>query len=132
VTERLDVGHVVQGIVINVADFGAFVALDQGIEGLVHNSEVPDGQATLSELEPGAPISVRVLEIDHDRRRIALSLRGIDSTTSQAFQDGWSELNSAQVDAEALSGEQVTPSSPDPVLENTDLDPHLQNVGSVV
>jgi small subunit ribosomal protein S1 len=83
VTDSLQVGDVVEGAVTNVVDFGAFVDLGQGIEGLVHISEMPAGEATLRGLESGSPISVRVLEIDHDRRRISLSLRGIARSVSQ-------------------------------------------------
>ena len=122
VTESLGVGQVVQGTVINVADFGVFVGLERGIEGLVHNSEMPAGAEMPSELAPGAPIAVRVLEIDHDRRRIALSLRGIGGTMAQAFQDGWSELN-RQDDVEQSSSEAQEPAESDENLESADIDP---------
>jgi small subunit ribosomal protein S1 len=105
VTERLEVGQIVQGTVINVAEFGVFVELEQGIEGLVHNSQMPVGRETAAELATGASISVRVLKVDHDRRRIALSLRGMDSSMAQAFQDGWSELYGPQTDTDSASGE---------------------------
>jgi small subunit ribosomal protein S1 len=98
VTKDLHVGQVAEGTVTNVVGFGAFVDLGQGIEGLVHISETPAGESTLAELEPGSPISVRVLEIDNDRRRTALSLRGIENAVSQAFQDEWAELEHAPVD----------------------------------
>jgi small subunit ribosomal protein S1 len=104
VTERLDVGQVVRGTVINVADFGVFVELEHGVEGLVHSSEIPP-EAETGALATGAPISVRVLEVDHDRRRIALSLRGMDSAIAQAFQDGWSDLHAAQLSAGSMSDE---------------------------
>ena len=97
VTGDLLVGQVVEGTVTNVVDFGAFVELGEGIEGLVHLSAMPAGEGTRAELTPGSPILVRVLEIDEDRRRIALSLRGIESAMSQAFQDGWAEVERAQV-----------------------------------
>jgi small subunit ribosomal protein S1 len=77
VTDSIEVGQVIAGTVTNVRDFGAFVDVGHGIEGLIHVSEMPVGRATLTELTSGEPVQVRVLEIDHDRRRIALSLRGI-------------------------------------------------------
>jgi small subunit ribosomal protein S1 len=83
VTESLQVRDVVEGTVTNMVDFGAFVDLGQGIEGLVHISEMPAGESTLAELTSGSPISVRVLEIDHDRRRISLSLREVAQSASQ-------------------------------------------------
>jgi small subunit ribosomal protein S1 len=122
VTESLGVGQVVQGTVINIADFGVFVGLDRGIEGLVHNSEMPSGAETRDELMAGAPIAVRVLEVDHDRRRIALSMRGIGGTMAQAFQDGWSELNRAQVEGELASDEAQEPAESDESLETEAVD----------
>jgi ribosomal protein S1 len=52
----------------------------------------------MDELQIGAQISVRVLEIDADRHRIALSLRGIAGSMAQAFQDQWDDLDSPPVD----------------------------------
>jgi len=117
VTQRLDVGQILQGTVINVVDFGVFVELGQGIEGLVHNSEMPARTETATELATGAPISVRVLEVDHERRRIALSLRGIDSPMAEAFQNGWSEFYDAQMDADSLSREAQEQTEHHPVPE---------------
>jgi small subunit ribosomal protein S1 len=77
VTDALEVDQVVEGRVTNVVDFGAFVDVGQGVEGLVHTSEMPDGKATCAELGLQAPIRVRVLDIDQARRRLALSLRGV-------------------------------------------------------
>jgi len=77
VADRLRVGQVVEGTVTKVVEFGMFVDLGEGVEGLVHTSEMPGGEASYAELEPGSPIKVRVLEINRWRRRIALSLRGI-------------------------------------------------------
>jgi small subunit ribosomal protein S1 len=77
VTEALEVDQVVEGRVTNVVDFGAFVDVGQGVEGLVHTSEMPHGKATCAELGLKAPVKVRVLDIDRARRRLALSLRGV-------------------------------------------------------
>jgi small subunit ribosomal protein S1 len=70
-------GEVVEGTVTSVAEFGAFVDLGEGVEGLIHTSEIPGGTATLSDLEPGFPVRVRVLEIDEGQHQIALSLQDI-------------------------------------------------------
>jgi small subunit ribosomal protein S1 len=75
VTATLDEGEVVEGTVTNVVPFGAFVELGTGVEGLVHTSEMPSGQATRSDLEPGSLVTVRVLEIDRGERQIALRLQ---------------------------------------------------------
>jgi small subunit ribosomal protein S1 len=75
VTGGLNPGDVVQGTVTGVVEFGAFVDLGQGVDGLVHISEMPDGAQAKASLAPGAPVQVRVLRIDPGRRRISLSLR---------------------------------------------------------
>jgi small subunit ribosomal protein S1 len=75
VTETLDEGEVVEGTVTGVAPFGAFVEIGKGVEGLVHTSEMPGGQATRSDLEPGAPVTVCVLEIDEEEHQVALRLQ---------------------------------------------------------
>jgi small subunit ribosomal protein S1 len=81
VTQKLQTGQVVDGVVSGVADFGIFVDLGEGVEGLVHVSEMPDREAVDAKLEPGDSIRVRVLEINRWRRRIALSLQGIERVT---------------------------------------------------
>ena len=77
VAKRLHVGQKVEGTVTNVARFGVFVDVGDGVEGLVHVSEIPGGDASCVGLEPGSPVTVRVLKIDQWRQRIALSLRGV-------------------------------------------------------
>ena len=81
VTGALELDQVVEGRVTNVVDFGAFVDIGQGVEGLVHTSEMPDGRATCARLGLEAPIRVRVLDIDRAKRRLALSLRGVPDVT---------------------------------------------------
>jgi len=75
VTATLDEGKVVEGTITDVAPFGAFVEIGKGVEGLIHISEMPDGQATRSDLKSGSLITVRVLEIDEEERQIALRLQ---------------------------------------------------------
>ncbi|MGD2143878.1 MAG: S1 RNA-binding domain-containing protein [Anaerolineae bacterium] len=84
VTSELEVNQIIEGRVTNVVDFGAFVDVGEGVEGLVHISEMPDGGATCAGLKSGAPIEVRVLNIDPSKRRLALSLRGVPETTPSA------------------------------------------------
>jgi small subunit ribosomal protein S1 len=80
--ERLHVGQVIEGVVTNVAGFGIFVDLGEGVEGLVHASEIPDGETGSASFEPGSPITVRVLRINRWQRRIALSLKDVPATMS--------------------------------------------------
>ena len=75
VTATFGEGQVVEGTVTDVVPFGAFVELGKGVEGLIHTSEMPDGQPPHSDLEPGSPVTVHVLEIDEEERQIALGLQ---------------------------------------------------------
>ena len=75
VTATLDEGEIIEGTVTDVVPSGAFVEIGEGVEGLIHTSEMPGGQATCFDLEPGSPVTVRVLEIDEGERQIALGLQ---------------------------------------------------------
>lgn len=74
VTERLHRGDLVEGTITHVTDFGAFVDVGDGVEGLVHVSEMPQGERTLNELVPSSKAQVRILNIDPLKQRISLRL----------------------------------------------------------
>lgn len=71
------VGSDVEGTVTRLVDFGAFVQLESGIEGLVHISEISERRLLHPRevVNEGDTINVRVLEVDVNRRRISLSRR---------------------------------------------------------
>jgi small subunit ribosomal protein S1 len=75
--ERYPVGSLVTGTVARLTTFGAFVRLDDGIEGLVHVSELSDHHVNhpRNVVKEGDVITVRVLRVDAERRRLGLSLR---------------------------------------------------------
>jgi small subunit ribosomal protein S1 len=86
VTERYQIAQVVTGSVTTVVDFGAFVRLEEGVEGLIHISELAEGnflhpRNVVRELDT---VRVKVLNIDVPHRRLGLSLR-------QAGGGVWSE-----------------------------------------
>jgi small subunit ribosomal protein S1 len=95
VADRLHTGQAVAGSVTNAADFGLFVDLGKGVEGLVHTSEIPR-DVDWRNLGYGSPLAVRVLEIDRYRRRISLSLKDVSETLTLAS----SEATPVLVDAE--------------------------------
>jgi len=92
VTERYDVGTLVEGRVTQVVDFGVFIELEPGIEGLLHNSELRD-IAQREELSSGQSILVKVIRVEPDRRRIGLSVR-------QVRPEEWEEWALAQIEEE--------------------------------
>jgi len=67
----------VTGTVSRVQDYGAFIALKEGIDGLVHISEIQDGGVSSVEdvLSPGQEVQVRIINCDPSKRRIGLSMR---------------------------------------------------------
>src|SRR5215207_9342872 len=71
------IGQVVPGKVTKLVPFGAFVRVDEGIEGLVHISELAERHVEIPEqvVQVGQEILVKVIDIDLDRRRISLSLK---------------------------------------------------------
>jgi small subunit ribosomal protein S1 len=71
------IGQVVPGRVTKLVPFGAFVRVQEGIEGLVHISELAERHVELPEqvVQVGTEIFVKVIDIDLERRRISLSLK---------------------------------------------------------
>lgn len=78
-TSRVDVGQVLRGLVTKLVPFGAFVRVEDGIEGLVHLSELAGSPVDRPEeaVEVGDSVTVVVTDIDPQRRRLALSQRGV-------------------------------------------------------
>lgn len=72
-----DVGSIVDGKVTKTVPFGAFVSVGDGVEGLVHVSEIASHHVESPELELsiGQEVKVKVTEIDADRRRVSLSIK---------------------------------------------------------
>ncbi len=77
VDERYKLNQVVQATVTNVVEFGAFAQLEEGLEGLIHVSEMADGRVTdpRTLVAPGARVWVRILRIDAPKHRLSLSMR---------------------------------------------------------
>ena len=77
VKDRFALDMVVPGKVTRVVDFGAFVELEPGLEGLVHISELANTRVRTAGdvVKPGQEVKVRVLEVDKDARRVSLSLK---------------------------------------------------------
>jgi small subunit ribosomal protein S1 len=71
------IGQIVPGKVTKLVPFGAFVRVDEGIEGLVHISELAERHVEIPEqvVQVGNDVMVKVIDIDLERRRISLSLK---------------------------------------------------------
>ena len=87
--DRYPVGCIVKGLVRNVTDFGIFIGLDEGIDGLVHVSDISwkQRQAKPSEIaNKGDEIEVKVLNIDVEQERLSLGIK-------QLTEDPWKDLD---------------------------------------
>jgi small subunit ribosomal protein S1 len=82
------VGDVIDGVVTKTVPFGAFVSVTDGVEGLVHVSEIAMHHVESPELElsVGQEVKAKITEIDPERRRISLSLKQATTEWSQRSQ----------------------------------------------
>jgi small subunit ribosomal protein S1 len=80
VAERYAVGQVVEGTVTNIVNFGVFVCLEDGLEGLIHISELAEGNFMhpRNVVREGERVHARIVSIDGPGRRLGLSLRRTD------------------------------------------------------
>jgi len=74
-------GSIVTGKVVNHADFGTFVQIAEGVEGLIHISEMElaDGQGAEEAYPPGSEVTVKILNIDPEERKVSLSINAVKS-----------------------------------------------------
>lgn len=77
VQERYQIGEVIEGVITNVVDFGAFACIEEGLEGLIHFSELAEGHFLhpRNVVNEGDKVRARILSIDGKARRLGLSLR---------------------------------------------------------
>jgi len=103
IEEKYIVGTIVKGKIINVTQFGAFVELEDGIDGLIHVSDLSWTRIIRHPkeiIDKGKKVEVRVLEISRDNRRIALGLK-------QTKDDPWPELIKQFETGKEVEGEVV-------------------------
>ncbi len=88
------VGDVVEGKVVRITSFGAFVELAEGIEGLIHVSEFEDqGRGDKAELTVDETIQMRVIKLSPSERKIGLSVRAL---TNENFEADWRSYASSE------------------------------------
>ncbi|MBP6848684.1 MAG: 30S ribosomal protein S1, partial [Kofleriaceae bacterium] len=85
------IGKVVDGKVLKVLDFGAFVELEKGVEGLVHVSEISEEHVDdpRAVLNPGQEVKVQILATDAAERKIALSIKGANRAKEMSEAQGY-------------------------------------------
>ena len=85
IAKKFPVGSVVKGKVSKIASFGAFVELEDGVDGLVHISQISDQriEKVKDALEVGQEVEARVVKVDRAERRIGLSIRAMAMTDDE-------------------------------------------------
>ena len=80
VDQKYPIGSIVEGKVVRMVSFGAFVELEVGVDGLVHISQIADKHVVKpeDELKIGQIVSVKVTDIDLDNQKISLSKKAVD------------------------------------------------------
>jgi small subunit ribosomal protein S1 len=112
VEQRYTPGQVVTGVITKIAPFGAFARIEDGIEGLIHLSELTPGMDPKQTLHEGVPLQLRILRIDAERRRLGLSLRQADEPDAEPVP---AELTPGAPDTDVTG---ATAATSTPSLEN--------------
>jgi small subunit ribosomal protein S1 len=100
VDKKYPIGSRVQGRVVSIVDYGAFVEIEEGVEGLIHVSEMSWTKKVVNPakiLEVGDEVGAIVSELDMDQRRISLSLR-------QTERNPWEELEDTHPEGSVIEG----------------------------
>lgn len=99
IDEKYQVGQIITGKVVQIKDYGAFVELEPGLDGLVHISEIAYKRVTniADEISVGQDVSAKILEIDKERKRISLSIK--ETLEPPLFNEA-SEETTEETDAE--------------------------------
>jgi len=116
IPQRYPMGSIVSGPITNVTDFGLFVELEEGIEGLVHVSEISKEKikSPIGQFKPGDQITAKVINISPKDRKIGLSVKKIEEqdersnydeyiNTSKAATSNLGELLKEELEAKAQS-----------------------------
>ena len=87
VSERYAVGKEITGTITNLTDFGIFVELEEGIEGLVHVSEISKEKikTPVGKFNVGDVITAKVMNINTEERRIGLSIKRLEMDDEQSM-----------------------------------------------
>lgn len=99
--DKFEVGKIYKGTVTNLTDYGAFIDLEDGIEGLVHVSEISWTKKNVQPskvLSVSSVVDVMVLEIDREKRRISLGLK-------QCTPNPWKEFAETHAIGDVIEGE---------------------------
>ena len=103
IASTYQIGQIVKGKVSKIASFGAFVELEDGVDGLVHISQISDQhiEKVRDALKVGQEVDARIVKIDRDERRIGLSIKAV------SMDEGEVARLTAEVDTDASATTQL-------------------------
>jgi len=93
----------VTGTITKIAPFGAFARIEDGIEGLIHLSELPAGMDPKASLHEGQQLQLRILRIDAERRRLGLSLRQAEEMDKEPVAETSTETGTSSASGDMMS-----------------------------
>ncbi|MFQ3565788.1 MAG: S1 RNA-binding domain-containing protein [Aggregatilineales bacterium] len=120
VEEMYHVGQLVEGVISRVAQFGAFVSLDPGIEALLHTSQIaepPPEDPTLV-VHEGQRLLMRVISIEADKQRLGLSLKEVTEEEKARWRQARLEAAEAAQAEAAEIAQQDAPAADEPVVDD--------------
>ena len=106
ISERLPMGKKVLGVVSNLTDYGAFVRIEEGVEGLVHVSEMDwtNANARPSKfVKLGQEVDVVVLDVQESKHRISLSMKQAKENPWEAFESGHNKGDNINVTVKSIT-----------------------------
>jgi small subunit ribosomal protein S1 len=106
ISERLPMGKKVSGVVSNLTDYGAFVRIEEGVEGLVHVSEMDwtNANARPSKfVKLGQEVEVVVLDVQESKHRISLSMKQAQENPWEAFESNHNKGDKINVTIKSIT-----------------------------
>ncbi|HZK87532.1 MAG TPA: bifunctional 4-hydroxy-3-methylbut-2-enyl diphosphate reductase/30S ribosomal protein S1 [Anaerovoracaceae bacterium] len=110
IDDKYQVGQVISGKIVQIKDYGAFVELEPGLDGLVHISEIAHKRVTniADEISVGQDVDAKILEIDKEKKRISLSIKETleppiyaeEVTEEIEFTDDYEAVEEVEIEAE--------------------------------
>jgi small subunit ribosomal protein S1 len=123
--DKYSLGDLVEGIVVSVLDFGAFVELPEGLQGLVHVSELGylSTEDPKSTIKKGDPVLVKIMGIDPERERVSLSMRRVPVSEQMDWMMNLEEVTESDkldTDSGDPGNEDDDPAGPETTSEDND------------
>jgi len=102
------IGDIVHGKVLRVANFGAFVEIAEGIEGLCHNSEAVDANGQPMHLEPGGEFDFKIIKMNQEEKKVGLSIKAVGEEASRQEVESYKHPSSSSSSTSTTIGDLIS------------------------